>query len=262
MQSDKPCAAMNASTSESRLLMAAQSMWDISPRQSGEPGIFRVSLRGEPLCDNRRMPSGPDITAIRRAIKAAMDSKDLSARALSKRAGLSETGVRDILERVENPGIGTLYKIAEALDIPPESINGSGAVPLLGKIGAGGLVAYMDEATELEMVPRPPTAIGRLMALEVVGESMLPKYDPGDIIYVARDHDGVKKEYIGRYCAVCLSDGGTYLKILSRGETPGRFTLRSLNAADMVDVEVVWAAPVLFVMPGDSLGALRKKLAE
>jgi hypothetical protein len=29
----------------------------------------------------------------------------------------------------------------------------------------------------------------------------------------------------------------------------GVYTLRSLNAEDMTDVEVVWASPVLFVMP-------------
>jgi len=87
------------------------------------------------------------------------------------------------------------------------------------------------------------------MALVVCGDSMLPKYEPGDVIYIRRDHDGVLPAYLNRYCAVHLSDGGTYLKILAPGSAANRYTLRSLNAADMVDVEVTWAAPVLFVMP-------------
>lgn len=87
------------------------------------------------------------------------------------------------------------------------------------------------------------------MALRVVGASMLPKYEDGEIIYVARDHDGVMPEYLGRYCAVRTADGGTFLKILAPGTEPDRYTLRSLNAEDMVNVEVVWASPVLFVMP-------------
>jgi phage repressor protein C with HTH and peptisase S24 domain len=87
------------------------------------------------------------------------------------------------------------------------------------------------------------------MALEVSGSSMLPKYESGDIIYVRRDHEGVLPSYIGKYCAIRTADGGTYLKILAAGTEPGRYTLRSLNAEDMTNVEVLWASPVLFVMP-------------
>jgi lambda repressor-like predicted transcriptional regulator len=201
------------------------------------------------MCDISLMASKPDIEAIRDSILRAMEKKGFSRRSLSLKAGLSQTSVRDLLERTDNPGIGTLHKIAEALDLPPEAINGASAVPLLGQIGAGGLVAYFKEDAEIETVPRPPLASGPLMALTVSGSSMLPKYEPGDIIYVRRDHDGVLAAYMNRYCAVHLIDGGTYLKMLSPGTQPGLYTLRSLNAADMIDVEVVWASPVLFVMP-------------
>ena len=194
------------------------------------------------------MPEKPDISMIRAVIEREMKAKGFSRRSLSKAAELSQTAVRDLLDRTENPGIGTLHKIAEALDLPFESISGTAQVPLLGEIGAGGLVAYFKDDHEREFVPRPPLAPGPLMALRVRGESMLPKYEPGDIIYVRRDHDGVLPAYVGRYCAVHLADGGTYLKILSQGTVPGRYTLRSLNAADMVDCEVVWATPVLFTM--------------
>lgn len=95
----------------------------------------------------------------------------------------------------------------------------------------------------------PSQAFDRLMALRVIGSSMMPKYEGGEIIYVSRTHDGVLPAYIGRYCAVRTSDGGTFLKILAKGSIDGRFTLRSLNAPDMEDVEVTWATPVLFVMP-------------
>lgn len=80
---------------------------------------------------------------------------------------------------------------------------------------------------------------------------MLPKYEAGEVIYVeAPSNDGhVPEEALGSYCAVRTADGGTFLKILARGTEPERFTLRSLNAPDMENVEVVWASPVLFVMP-------------
>jgi transcriptional regulator with XRE-family HTH domain len=223
-------------------------MGEISLSQPRMRGKFSDSLFAPIVWDNSRMVSKPDIGAIREAIEREMKTKGFSGRSLSKKAGLSESAVRDILKKTDNPGLGTLYKIAEAMHIPVENITGSARVPLLGEIGAGGLVAYFKDDEGAEYVPRPPLAPGPLMALRVKGESMLPKYEEGDIIYIRRDHEGVLPQYMGRYCAVHLSDGGTYLKILAQGSKPGLYTLRSLNAADMENVEVVWAAPVLFVM--------------
>lgn len=197
------------------------------------------------------------IQAIREKIVMEMEAKGFSKRRLSTAAGLSQTLIRDLLERTQNPGIGTLHKIAEALEIPFDDLNGVSRVQLVGKIGAGGAVAYFPEDHEFESVARPPLAPGPLCAFVVEGDSMLPRFDPGDIIYVRRDHDGILPQYMGRYCAVHLTDGGTYLKMLAPGSKPGLFTLRSLNAADMPDCEVVWASPVLFVMQADAASFFR-----
>lgn len=202
-----------------------------------------------------------DIDQIRARIEQAMAEKGFSRRSLSKAAELSESAVRDLLTRVDNPGIGTLRKIAEALEMPVDMLTGSAImVPVLGKIGAGGAVLFdlnpddeLLDTNGIALVPRPPMAVGRLMALEVVGASMLPKYEDGDIIYVRRDHDGVLPSYIGKHCAVRTAEGGTFLKILAHGSRQGVYTLRSLNAPDMEDVEVVWASPVQFVMPNGAI---------
>lgn len=199
------------------------------------------------------------IDQIRQTIEQAMAEKGFSRRSLSAKAGLSESAIRDLLTRVDNPGIGTLRRIAEALDMASDQLTGAGLeVPILGKIGAGGEILYYvdpdDELNghEIKYVPRPPLAQGKLMALEVVGSSMLPKYEEGDVIYVRRDHDGILPNYLNKYCAVRTADGGTYLKILAPGSEACRYTLRSLNAPDMENVEVIWAAKVAFVMPRDS----------
>lgn len=198
-----------------------------------------------------------DIQQIRALIQAEMGKKKLSKRALSSAAGLSESAVRDLMKRTDNPGIDTLRKIAEALDMPVDRLTGAALmVPVLGRIGAGGQVIFATDP-DLEnngyegfrKVPRPPLTVGKLMALEVVGSSMLPKYEDGEIVYVRRDHEGILPEYVGRYCAVRTMEGGTYLKILAHGSEPDRYTLRSLNAPDMENVEILWASPVLFVMP-------------
>jgi transcriptional regulator with XRE-family HTH domain len=204
-----------------------------------------------------------DIAAIRETIEAAMAEKGFSRRSLSKAADLSESAVRDLLSRTDNPGIGTLTRIAEALEMPVDHLTGAGlTVPILGNIGAGGEVLFtvdpdeeLNGSKELDTVPRPPMVVGRLIALRVSGASMLPKYEDGDVIYVRRDHDGILPTYLNRYCAVRTGEGGTFLKVLAPGSEAGRYTLRSLNAPDMENVEVSWASPVLFVMPKGALNA-------
>jgi transcriptional regulator with XRE-family HTH domain len=230
-------------------------MGDNSPTVNNYRGIFREFRSPFLVCDISPMNQ---ITLIRKQIEDAMVKKGFSRRSLSAKAGLSESAIRDLLTRVDNPGIGTLRKVAEALEMPADQLTGVGLeVPVLGNIGAGGqILYYADPDDELDVanfrhVPRPPLAQGRLMALEVVGSSMLPKYEEGDVIYIRRDHDGILPTYLNKYCAVRTADGGTFLKILSPGSEAGRYTLRSLNAPDMENVEVTWAARVAFVMPKD-----------
>lgn len=204
------------------------------------------------MCDPAHMADEFDIEALRESLGRLMKARDIAPKPLAKKAGLGETAVRDIFDPArQNPRIGTLFKLAEFFDVSMDELVGRGPVPLLGKIGAGGQVLFEEYEDEhfAPTVARPPLGAGRLMALEVAGESMLPKYEAGDVVYVRRDHDGVLPEYLGEYCAVRTEDGGTWLKILSPGSRPGCYTLRSLNAADMENCEVSWAAPVLWVMP-------------
>lgn len=229
-------------------------MGEISPTVKPLMGDFSRGPLFRQGCDISPMGR---IDAIREQIEAAMKVKGFTKRSLSKAADLSESAVRDLMTRTDNPGIGTLEKIAEALEMPVDLLTGSAlGVPVLGDIGAGGEIVFaadpdreVSDISSFPSVPRPPLVVGRLMALRVVGSSMLPKYEDGEIVYVARDHDGILPTYLGRYCAVRTGDGGTYLKILSAGSQAERYTLRSLNAPDMENVEVEWAAPVLFVMP-------------
>lgn len=185
---------------------------------------------------------------VRSAIRRVMDRKNVKAKPLSKAAGLGETAVRDILEKSADIRFSTLNKLADALDCAIEDLMGVDEVPLAGRIGAGGTIIFEDAGVD-DTVMRPPSIGGRLEALEVVGDSMLPKFSSGDVIYIQRSHDGVLPAYIGEHCAVRLVTGETYLKILAKGSRPGRFTLRSLNAADIEDVEVEWATPIVFILP-------------
>lgn len=194
----------------------------------------------------------PDIETIRDNLRRIMDQKGVKPTTLSQQVGSSKTLVKDLLTKTADVQFSTLRKLAGALDVDLDVLLSSPRVPIAGKIGAGGSVAFMDVGETLDpdfTVPRPPGVSGKLIALLVEGSSMLPKYREGDIIYIQRDHDGMLEEYMGEDCAVRLVSGETYVKQLARGSEPHLFNLRSLNAPDMEDVEVEWATPVLFIMP-------------
>lgn len=176
-----------------------------------------------------------------------------------KKAGFSQ----DALGKALNSGRSTVTKlergdiplndrwlerIANILNCTPTDLLGE-FVPVVGRIGAGGSVIFEDFGHDTETVRRPPDTTGELIGLEVIGESMLPKFDPGDVIYISRANDGVDPVDFGAICACRLPTGETYLKQLLKGTRPGTYTLRSYNAADMEDVELDWATPVRAITP-------------
>jgi repressor LexA len=189
-----------------------------------------------------------EVTRVKAQLKRLMERKGIKAKPLSIKAGLGETAVRDIFEREQaDMKVGTLHALAGALDVTIDDILGATAIDLVGRVGAGGSVIYSE--APLGTAPRPPGISGAVEALEVEGTSMLPRFSSGDVVYIAREHDGVSLEDIGDYCAVRLTSGETYVKQLALGSRPGLFTLRSLNAEDMPDVELEWATPIIFVLP-------------
>jgi DNA-binding Xre family transcriptional regulator len=203
------------------------------------------------------VPDQPDILTIRENLARIMDQKGVKPTTLSQRVGTSKTLVKDLLTKTSDVQFSTLRKLASALDVELGDLLALPRVPIIGKIGAGGTVVFLalqdDEQLDAEdSVLRPPGVAGKLVALIVEGSSMFPKYRDGDIIYIQRDHEGVIEDDIGDDCAVRLKTGETYVKQLALGSEPGRFTLRSLNAPDMENVEVEWATRVIFKHPIDS----------
>lgn len=194
------------------------------------------------------MPESYEVARVKAELRRLMELKGIKAKPLSKLAGLGDTAVRDIFEREDaDMRVGTLHKLARALDTTIDDIIGAAGVSLVGRIGAGGNVIYSEDHSGA--VPRPPGLATPVEALEVDGSSMLPRYSSGDIVYIAREHDGVAEDDIGEFCAVRVSTGETYIKQLAYGSRPGLFTLRSLNAEDITDVELDWATPIVFVLP-------------
>ena len=188
-----------------------------------------------------------DIDAIRKALAVRMERTGLKAKQLSKKAGLNETAVRDLMDRVTEPRLGTLIKLANALNCSASTLF-CGLVELNGYIvGGGTVVDARDRGNETEYVPRPPDVDGELMAFRVDGDEHLPVYGDGDVVYVARN--GLRpRDCLGKECVAALTTGPWVLRTLANGARPGLFNLRSISAPDLESVQIAWVAPTLFVM--------------
>lgn len=238
----------NASMSESSPFMALHNKLDWSNMQARiRPPFAKMS----DWSNYQGMEDAITIESIRTALRKAMLRKGAKATTLSLQIGTNRTLVKDLLEKTDDVKISTLTKLASALDVSIHELVATPPVPVVGFIGAGGTVIFEDLGVE-ETVLRPPGISGSLVALMVRGSSMLPKYKDGDIIYIQREHDGLLPDYIGEDCAVRLTTGETFIKQVIHGNEPGRFTLLSLNAAPIENVEIEWATPVLFIMPARS----------
>lgn len=198
------------------------------------------------------MGNGVDIASVRAALQRIMDRDGVKPTTLSLKVGTNRTLVKNLLESTGDIHLGTLTKLAGALNVQLADLLSAPRVPIGGRIGAGGSIIFDEPDADGETVSRPPNVSGELVALMVDGSSMLPKYREGDIIYIRRDHDGVLPDDIGDDCAVRLPNGETFIKQLIQGSEAGRFTLLSLNAPPMENVEVQWATRVLFIMPARS----------
>lgn len=181
-------------------------------------------------------------------------------KALSLRAGLSESAVRDILNRGHSPNIDTLVALADALGVSPVWLLEGSEKPRL-KIPAVG-IASSDEvwapADAKSSAIFDVVGPGQdLVSVRVEGNGLSPTYRHGDELLCRRHSGGFIDNLIGLDCLLMTADGERYIKILARGSSPGLFNLRSFNplVRDIENVAVAWAAPVLMVKRADYLVA-------
>ena len=196
-------------------------------------------------------------------ISALIEQRGTNNRAVALAAGMSATGVRDIVTRkTKNPTLANLVKIAEALDVSIQEIIGDipqdrPTVAIAGAVGAGAMVPVFDayEKGGGPQVECPPQLSPHgIVAVEVQGNSMEPIYSAGDLLFYTREAaDGVPAEAIGHRCVCEDIDGMGWVKQVRAGSEPGLFNLISLNpgADNQHDVELKWAARVRMHLPAD-----------
>lgn len=186
-------------------------------------------------------------------IQQRLEELGLSAREASKRAGMGEYFVRDLLSgKAKSPKATSLQALAGALETSTEWLleqrgeMGGLPIPLLYFVGAGAAVMAFDDQAALEYVEAPPGAKDVAGAAIVRGTSQLPVLHDGDVVFWgAASAD--PSAFIGLECVCTLDDGRQVVKTLLPGSAGGRYTLSAHNEQPMLDVMVSEAAPVLWV---------------
>ena len=134
----------------------------------------------------------------------------------------------------------------------------------MGRVGAGATI-------EPEHEQVPPEGLGEIelpfpiaeetIAFEVSGNSMLPKYESGDIIVVFREQRHPVSSFYGEEAAVRLKTGERYLKTIERGQSQAMVNLTSFNAKPINGVKLEWIGEICVTLPRGQIERLRTRAA-
>lgn len=181
-----------------------------------------------------------------RQIREAREARGWKQHHLAAAAGCSQADV----QRIEAGTVTYSKHLAKILQVLNLASSPPVMVPVVGYVGAGAEVLAIDDHAKgdgIDEIPAPPGMINGI-ALIVRGDSMAPKYDDGEVLYIEKTVYSVDS-LVGEHCYIQLSDGRCYVKKLQYGSRPGLFTLISYNAPPIIDVPIERVYPIAYTKP-------------
>src|SRR3981189_779169 len=126
------------------------------------------------------------------------------------------------------------------------------SVPIMGRVGAGAAIEPEHEQVPpdgLDEVELPFPIEEETIAFEVAGDSMLPKYENGDIIVVYREQRHPLSSFFGEEAAVRLKTGERYLKTIERGKSSTLVNLKNFKRKPITGVKLEWIGEICVTLP-------------
>lgn len=138
--------------------------------------------------------------------------------------------------------------MAEFFETKPPVLTSNASIPILGRVWTTGRIQGEREGDPVarafvEVLPSPSS-----IAYQVLGNSMLPKFDNGDIVIVDRDGQD-PATIIGMKAIVQIEGDGLYLRRINEGARPGLYDLESMSAPTMRNQRIEWASKVIAIVP-------------
>src|SRR5499427_4866560 len=193
-----------------------------------------------------------EVAMIERGLEKPGKTKGGLAQAMGVRPG----AVSEILSGIRLIKASEIAPIIEYL--------GLNSVPIMGRVGAGALIEPEDEQIPPEglgKVELPFQISGETIAFEVAGDSMLPRYENGDVIVVYREQRHPLASFFGEEAVVRLKTGQRYLKTIERGKAPNSVNLTSFNAKPINAVKLEWIGEICVTLPRGQIARMRAKAA-
>jgi repressor LexA len=214
-------------------------------------GIAIISvIRNYCFWDSERVVAMLDVAMIERGLEKTGKSKGGLAQAMGVRPG----AVSEILSGLRLIKASEIAPIMEYLKL--------NSVPIMGRVGAGAMIEPENEQVPPEglgEVELPFPIAEEIIAFEVAGDSMLPKYENGDIIVVYRDQRHPLASFYGEEAAVRLKSGERYLKTIERGKSASSVNLTSFNAKPINGVKLEWIGEICVTLPRGQIERLQAK---
>ena len=189
-----------------------------------------------------------------RQIADALARTGKSKTGLAAHLNLRNSAISEILAGERTIKADELARIIDYLELD--------RVPVMGRIGAGGDIEPDYEqvvADELGTVRVPIALPGELIAFEVKGDSMMPRYDAGDVVVVWAEQKRATETFLGEEAAVRTRDGRRYLKTIAAGRTRAVVTLTSWNAKPIENVKLEWIGEIYLVIRAGQIARLANR---